>query len=257
MDQKKMFAEERQKKIYETLKKQKRATLVELCGMFGVSAATMRNDLETLQSSGLIKRTHGGAIIQSKTSFETVRSERVENKAAKIAIARAAAEHVEDGDTIAIDQGTTCYEMVQFLRDKRKLIVVVNDFEIALALEKTTDAMVIMLGGIVRKNYSSVYGSMTEECIRNLCVDKLFLGTNAVSVDHGLTTPHSETADVKRALVSAANEIFALADSTKIGRVSLFRIIASSVECTVITDSGLSEESVRAYDGSGFRFEIV
>ena len=134
MEEKRMFAEERQRHIYEHIRKNRRATLVELCEKFGVSPATMRNDLDEIQKQGNIKRTHGGAILVTKTSYEPLRSDRVEQQEAKSAIARRASEFVENGDTIAIDQGTTTYEMIPFLADKKNITVIVNDIELALTL---------------------------------------------------------------------------------------------------------------------------
>lgn len=111
MEERKMFAEERQRHIFEHIRKNRRATLTELCEKFSVSPATMRNDLDEIQKQGNIKRTHGGAILVTKTSYEPLRSDRIEHREAKTAIAGRAAEMVENGDTIAIDQGTTTYEM--------------------------------------------------------------------------------------------------------------------------------------------------
>ena len=184
MDDKKMFAEERQRNIFEHIRKNRRATLTELCEKFGVSPATMRNDLDEIQKQGTIKRTHGGAILTTKTSYEPLRSDRSENREAKVAIARRAADYIENGDTVAIDQGTTTNEMVPFLTEKKNITVVVNDIEMALALEKNTSANIIMLGGQVRRNYSSVYGSLTLRCLDGLCVDKLFLATNSISLPY-------------------------------------------------------------------------
>ena len=102
MDDKKMFAEERQRNIFEHIRKNRRATLTELCEKFGVSPATMRNDLDEIQKQGTIKRTHGGAILTTKTSYEPLRSDRSENREAKVAIARRAADYIENGDTVLL-----------------------------------------------------------------------------------------------------------------------------------------------------------
>ncbi len=252
-----MFAEERQRHIFEHIRKYRRATLAELCEKFGVSAATMRNDLDELQSQGSIKRTHGGAILATKTSFESLRNDRVEHSEAKIAIARYAASLVEDGDTIALDQGTTTYEMVRFLGEKKNVTAIVNDIELALALEKNTAANIIMLGGMVRRNYSSVYGSMTLRSLEGLYVDKLFMGANSVSLVKGFTTPNDATADVKKALIAISNEIVVLADSTKFDHVSLHKVMDCRDAGVLITDTGLDKDMLREFRESGVHIEVV
>lgn len=257
MDDKKMFAEERQRNIFEHIRKNRRATLTELCEKFGVSPATMRNDLDEIQKQGTIKRTHGGAILTTKTSYEPLRSDRSENREAKVAIARRAADYIENGDTVAIDQGTTTYEMVPFLSKKKNITVVVNDIEMALALEKNTSANIIMLGGQVRRNYSSVYGSLTLRCLDGLCVDKLFLATNSISLPKGLTTPNDVTADVKKALVAVSNEIVVLADSSKFGRVSLYKILDCADAGTIITDDGIDSTLLSEFQDSGIHIELA
>lgn len=252
-----MFAEERQKKIYEQIIKNKRATLSELCEKFGVTSATIRTDLETLQSQGLIKRTHGGAILQSKTGYEIIPSERLEKKDEKQRIAQKAAALIGDGDTVIIDQGTTCREMSKFISDKRNLTVIVNDLVLALELEKETDATIIMLGGIVRKNYSSVSGSMTLDSLNGIFVDKLFLGANAVSMRNGISTPNSGTADVKKEFVKKASEIYVLADSSKFERTSLYRILGCDQVNGIITDTGLRGELSEAFEAAGVNIITV
>ncbi|MBO4414108.1 MAG: DeoR/GlpR transcriptional regulator [Clostridia bacterium] len=252
-----MFAEERQKKIYEQILKNKRATLSELCEKFDVTSATIRTDLETLQSQGLIKRTHGGAILQSKTGYEIVPSERLEKKDEKERIAKAAASYVGDGDTIIVDQGTTCREMAKYLADKKDLTVIVNDLVLALELERMTDATVIMLGGIVRRKFSSVSGSMTLDSLNGIFVDKLFLGANAVSIRNGIATPNSGTADVKKGFVKISSEIFVLADSSKFERTSLYRVIECDRVNGIITDSGLSGEFLETFTSAGINVITV
>ncbi len=257
MEEKKMFSEERQRHIFEYIRKNRRATLAELCERFSVSPATMRNDLDEIQKLGNIKRTHGGAILVTKTSYEPLRSDRVEHREAKIAIARRAAELVENGDTIAIDQGTTTYEMVAFLSDKRNITAIVNDIELALALEKGTSASIILLGGQVRRNYSSVYGSMTLRCLDGLYVDKFFLAANSVSLARGFSTPNDTAVDVKKALIGISNEVIALVDSSKFDRDSLYKIMDCCDVSALVTDSDLDPEIAAAFRDGGINLEIT
>ena len=114
-----------------------------------------------------------------------------------------------------------------------------------------------MLGGQVRRNYSSVYGSLTLRCLENLNVDKLFLGANSVSLAKGLTTPNDSAAEVKKALISVSNEVIALVDSSKFDRVSLYKFIDCSEVGTIITDSGLDPEILEEFRANGIHLDLV
>ena len=127
-----MFAEERQNQILQLLRRQKKLLVSELCDTFGVSPATIRNDLNDLERQGLLRRTHGGAIAGTKINFEPTSVEKdVANREQKMAIGQAAAELVEEGDTIAVDTGTTTYYLAQALSGKSRLTVVTPDLVIA------------------------------------------------------------------------------------------------------------------------------
>ena len=128
-----LFAEERQEQIVALLSKNSKLLVPELCDYFQVSPATIRSDLRDLAAKGRLKRTHGGAIPISKTLFEpTSDDKKVQHAGEKRAIAALAARLVENGDTIAIDAGTTMMELCKNLVKKEDLTIVVNDLNIAL-----------------------------------------------------------------------------------------------------------------------------
>ena len=133
-----LFAEERKIKIVELVEEHKQATVARLCEHFGVSSATVRNDLRDLANAGLLIRTHGGAIAKSQTAFELQTKQKVDqNLEAKAGIAAEANELIEDGDTIIIDSGTTTLELSKLLKSRRNLTVITNDLNTALILEES------------------------------------------------------------------------------------------------------------------------
>lgn len=118
-----------------------------LCEMFGVSSSTIRNDLKQLEGKKLITRTHGGAIRNSKMGRELSPTDKeTQMMPQKKAIARAALELIDDGDIIAVTTGTTTFELVKLLPEKKNLTVVVNDIRNAVWLEDHTDFNVYILG---------------------------------------------------------------------------------------------------------------
>ncbi len=127
-----LFAEERREHILKLLEKNSKILVPELCEVFEVSPATIRSDLRDLESEKKLKRTHGGAILLRKAAFEpNSRLKEVEHIEEKQRIAVCAAQQIDDGDTIALDTGTTTFELAKCLTSKRNLTVVTNDLKIS------------------------------------------------------------------------------------------------------------------------------
>lgn len=232
-----MFAEERQNKILQLLRRQKKLLVTELCETFGVSPATIRNDLNDLEKQGLLRRTHGGAIAGTKINFEPTSVEKdVANRETKIAIGRAAAALVEDGDTIAIDTGTTTYYFARALADRKKLTVVTPDLVIARMLEDYEGVSVILAGGQVRRGFSCTVGAITNSVLKSLAVDKTFLATNSVSAAGELCTPDIEQAEVKKNLLRMGTQVILLCDSSKFNAQSFAKFGEFKELDMVVTD---------------------
>lgn len=232
-----MFAKERQNQILSVLRRDKKVLVHDLCDRLSVSAVTIRADLRELEENGLIVRTHGGAILSTNAGFEEDSSKKeMKNTKQKLAIAREAAKCVQDGETIAIDTGTTALAFVTQLVDKKRLIVITSDLKVALFLEENTDATVILLGGMVRRGYHCSVGPLAEQTLSQLYVDKCFIATNGFTVERGLTTPNIEQASVKRMIIKNSNQVIVICDSEKIGRNSLVSFASVGDIHMMITD---------------------
>lgn len=240
-----MFAEERKNAIAEYIHKNKKSTVSELCNIFKVSPATIRNDLNELENAGLLKRTHGGAIPNIKANYELNSSQKkVEHISEKEAIAKKALSYVDDGDTIAIDTGTTTLCFARLLVSKKNLTIVTNDIEIAGFLEENTDFDIVLIGGRLRRGFHCNVGPIALRCMEGLSVDKAFVASNSVSVKNGLTTPSIELAQIKENFVRFAEEVFLLSDSSKFGRASFVKFADINDIDTIITDKGIPEAQV-------------
>ncbi len=234
-----LFVQERHARIVEHVEAHGKASVAKLCEQFGVSGATMRNDLRSLEKAGLITRAHGGAMRRTRTGLEldSIQKE-VQNRDAKQAIAQAALELLDDGDTIVLDTGTTTLELARLLRDHRNLTIVTNDFAIAMALEEHADATVIFLGGTVRKRFHCTvpYGA-SDQHMEGLTVDKAFMGTNGFSLEDGASTPDLGTAHVKARLIRMAAKVILLCDATKHGSRSFARFATTAEIDVLVTDA--------------------
>ncbi len=232
-----MFAEERQERILTLLKRDKKVFLTELCKLLEVSAVTVRSDLTDLEKRGLLTRTHGGAILNNKASFEeNSRQKEVKNIRQKQAIAERAIEYVEDGDSIALDTGTTTMIFAEQLIKRNGLTVVTSDVKIALFLEENSDANIILLGGTVRHGYRCCVGPMAQRAMEGLFVDKCFMATNGLTAYQGLSTPNLEQAEIKRLMIEHSKQVIVLCGGEKIGRNSLVSVAPADVIHVLITD---------------------
>lgn len=249
-----MFAEERQKKILELLKKNRRVSNTELIKKFGVSGTTIRIDLTELEQKGLLSRTHGGAILKEDPVFgeDSISSRRGKNRERKECIARKARKEIHDGDTILLDSGTTALELAKLLKDVNNLTVITNDLQVALKLQKYHEIHLILLGGRVRTSFECTVGGMGIRTLEELSVDKVFMTTNALSVQKGATTPNLDNAEIKREMMKIGNRKYLLCDSTKIGtktvcsyaKIGEFDILFTDDQITPEERKSIEEQSV-------------
>lgn len=240
---------ERQSKIIEIVHDTGRISIPDICTMFGVSEMTARRDLNDLDRQGLLRRIHGGAIANLGRSYEpSFQTRAIKNQDAKTAIGLKAAELIYDGDSVALDVGTTTLEIVPGLRGKRNLTIVTSCLQVAarivdqISLE--VDARLIITGGIVRPRELSMIGPIPEQVYRDLHVDKAFIGIGGISLDDGLTEYNIEDAQIKRILLQNAREKIVVADGAKFG-VTTFTSVTPLVAINkIVTDKSAPPEII-------------
>ena len=252
------FAEERQNSILLLLKTKEKLLVNELCEMYGVSSATIRNDLNTLEKKGLLRRTHGGAIANLKIGFEETSVQKFNVFTdEKERIAEHAESYIEDGDVIAIDSGTTTYALAKMLSGKQNVTVVTADLRIANLLEGYNGISVVIAGGTVRKGFACTVGALTNGVLSQMNVDKVFLATNSVGMDGSLSTPDLEQAQVKNSLIKMGRQVFLLCDSTKFTANSFAKFGSlKEIDC-IITDSGIDKAILERLQTAGQHIEVV
>lgn len=237
----------RKSQIVEMVMERGNITIAEICSRFNVSDMTARRDLNELDRQGLLRRVHGGAIANLGRSYEpSFQTRAVKNKDAKAAIGVKAAELIYDGDSIALDVGTTTLEIVPGLKGKRNLTIVTSCLQIAamivdqISLE--VDARLIITGGIVRPRELSMVGHIPERVYQDLHVDKAFIGIGGISLEEGLTEYNIEDTQIKRILINNAREKIVVADGAKFG-VTTFTSVAALTEVDkIVTDTSAPPE---------------
>jgi len=245
-----LLIDERRQHILTLIQSEGRALVGELSRNLGISQITIRKDLEYLQSKGLVKRTHGGALrMQSSALFDpSLQEKQKQHSQEKQRIAVAAARMVEEGQCVLLDSGTTTAAIAHELRRFSQLTVITNAVNIAAELA-STNLEVILIGGSLRKNSFSLVGPLAEDVLEEMHADILFLGVDGFDPEVGLTTPNFLESRVNRAMVKASRRVVAVCDSTKFNRRSLSRIVPPSAIHSVITDRNLAPgtaETLRA-----------
>jgi len=233
-----IFAELRRQKMSDMVLQNGTITVSDLCRQFSVSPATVRLDLSTLEQTGVLKRTHGGALSLKSSGYELTTQEKLtQNVAEKAAIAHAATAFIHSGDAIAIDTGTTGFELAKQLVSFSNLTVVTNDIEIAGFLEANSDFNVLLLGGIIRKHFHCTVGNYVLDALSSLHVDTLFLATNGVSASCTLSTPSVDIANVKRKMIEIADQVVLIADKSKFEHEAFASFANLSELTAVISDA--------------------
>jgi DeoR family transcriptional regulator, fructose operon transcriptional repressor len=235
-----MYAEERQQAIAAHVINKGRASVADLARTYDVTTETVRRDLAALDKAGVVRRVHGGAVpARALHLVEPGVGERESTRADnKDAIAAAATEFFPlSGASVLLDAGTTTARIASMLPTDRELVVVTNSVPIAARLAVLGTVTLQLLGGRVRGLTQAAVGEQALRVLDSLRVDIAFVGTNGISVRHGLSTPDSEEAAVKRAMVQCANYVVVAADSSKVGREDLVSFAPISSVDTLITDA--------------------
>ena len=253
-----MYAPERHQQILETARSHGRVDVAGLARTLSVTPETVRRDLTALERRGVLRRVHGGAIPVERLGIEPGIADRESHSAGqKERIARAALDELPDGGSIIIDAGTTTVRLAELLPDDRELTVVTHSIPVAAVLISRPNITLHLLGGIVRGRTLAAVGEWTKAQIAEVYADVAFMGTNSVSVEHGLTTPDIAEATVKRSLMSAARRTVVLADHTKFGRESFARVAPLADVDTIITDVELDTELAEDIENAGPRMVVV
>ena len=178
-----MISDQRHQTIINLLEDLGAVTVSDLVKEFKVSEMTIRRDLDILENQGLLRRVHGGAVSRRGRSYEPPfmlrTSENLENK---IRISQAAADLIQNGDSITLDVGTTTLEIARHLQNKQDLTVITPSLQIANELINHPGIRLILTGGILRIGELSMVGHLAERIFEDFFVDKLFLGAGAVDL---------------------------------------------------------------------------
>ncbi len=217
----------------------------ELTQQLGVSAATIRRDLGELEKLGELRRVYGGAVSTGGRLDEPLFDDKTSVAAAeKRRIALAALGFVKPNDTIYLDGGSTVLELARLLKDRSNVTVVTNSLRAAAELAGRGPRL-ILVGGELRRLAQTTVGPLTRFVIRELHVDKAFMGTIGLSLAGGLTTTDPTEAYTKELVMEHAREVILLADSSKAHKISFTRSGRLEEVQVLITDGKFDRKLAR------------
>lgn len=223
-------------------------SVTDLVDSVAVSEATVRRDLDELARRGVLERVRGGACRQraavrpeaDSNAFSVVAGQA---SLEKHAIARLAADQIADGDVVALDIGTTVFAMCEYLRSRR-ITVVTASLAVVRTLSNAPSIDLVVMGGVLRSNYESMVGILTESCFRQVRADVAFLGAAGVRPDGSVLDSTPSEVPIKRAMLDISTRSWLLADQQKFPGSGFIEIASIHNFTGVISDAPLTAAHV-------------
>ncbi|ODV57616.1 DeoR/GlpR family DNA-binding transcription regulator [Lysinibacillus fusiformis] len=246
---------ERQQQILQFVRQHKVVKLVTLTKEFNVSMETIRRDIQQLMQDKKIEKFYGG--IKYIEPVEGLIDQRLhEQLTEKIAIAKASASLIQDGECIFIDSGTTTYQMTPFLLDKKKLTVVTNSLPVAFDLIGS-NIEVILLGGKVRHSEKSVTSNEFLFHFEHLNINKAFICASGVSLEKGISDFNLEEAITRKKIISISQMVYVATDSSKFNKDVAIQVCPLEEVDVIITDNALSKKTIQHFSDKGIEIKLV
>ncbi|ALG13177.1 DeoR/GlpR family DNA-binding transcription regulator [Kibdelosporangium phytohabitans] len=245
-----MLPQRRHAEILRCLTQEGSASVTALCAQLATSAATIRRDLIWLEREGVLTRVHGGAVLapsQEERPFDRVARE---DGGVKDEVAKAAATLVRDGESILLDIGTTTHRLAAHLRG-RDITVLTSNLAVYEELADDHAVELILLGGVVRRNYRSMVGFLTEDALRQVRADRVFLGAAGVRDDGSVMDDTVVEVPLKRAMLAAADQVVLLADRGKFPGGGLARICGAEEIDVLVTNADTAGAGLSAVREAG------
>lgn len=249
-----MLAQERRDKITEMVNTNKIVKVSELSELFSTTEVTIRRDLDELQTQKKLRRIHGGAI-PAKAASKNLTCEELSTRCPleKKRIAQCAYNFIEDNDAVLVDASTTAMELVKLLAEGRKknLTIVTNSFKAVSMLQSRPGISLFHIGGQVRSDMDSTFGPLAITLLKNIRVDKCFLGTTGIDIHFGYSDPNFNDSSIKKEMILCAKQKFIIADHTKFNDsyIGKFAEFTGSIDY-LITDllpAGLDREYIESH----------
>ncbi len=212
---------ERQNKILEILGRDNQTSVNELSAKLDVSSVTIRQDLNYLETEGLLRRVHGGAVLKDGDDLDNRLGKNYEKK---LKIAKKLASMVSEGETILIESGSANVLFARELVKIKKVTIMTTNVYIARQFRKNTEANIVILGGIYQHDSETLVGKITKTCIDQVNIHKAFIGIDGYTTADGFTLRDMFRAEISSHIIQKAKDVFVVSDSSKFGCTGLTNI---------------------------------
>ena len=230
----------RQQEILEIAKSEGRVTVEGLALSFGVTLQTIRRDLGELAEDGHLQRVHGGAILPSGVANIGYDERRGLNHEAKQAIADHCAARIPDDASVFLNIGTSTEAVAAALLNRKNLLVVTNNLNIANILVRNPTCDVVVAGGMLRRSDGGLVGHLTMQAVEQFKVDFAVVGCSALDVEGDILDFDAAEVGVSQQVIAQSRAVFLVADHSKFQRSAPVRIASLSDIDTFFTDRPLS-----------------
>ena len=258
---------QRLNQIMDILQAETTVTTKDLSSRLNVSDMTIRRDVQELSKRGLVNAYYGGITLTSDpTAPQAMSPQQRSNYFSeagqlyeKDTIARYASQLIEARDAIAIDNGTTCSQITQYMDPEMSLIIYTYSYMVLnrVIAAQDTKWQLFVLGGYYHDDIKIFEYEETLNTIRKLHINKLFIGAAGVSDKYGISCVQPFEVPIRKALIEASDNVILLADSSKLGKSWFDHYAQLSEIDMLITDSGISEDQKKRFEDMGVDLRIV
>ncbi|GAA4834469.1 DeoR/GlpR family DNA-binding transcription regulator [Saccharopolyspora rosea] len=247
--------QDRRRRITELVMEEGTLRIDDLVATVGASAMTVYRDLADLESQGLVHRNRGYVSAASSLLYEAASEYRMQqNQAEKEEVARAAADLVEPGQALVLDDSTTGVYLARLLPERAPLTVVTNHRGVFGELAAAQGIHLISIGGDYLPWADAFVGGMALDALRNLRVDLAIMSVSAVT-DGICFYPQQEMVQIKKAMLASARRRVLYVDHTKFRRRALHAVAPAEDFDVVIVDSRTPDADVEVLRERGARVE--
>ena len=237
-----LLAQQRHQTIIEQIRTKGRILVTEMARELNVTEVTVRRDLAYLEKNGLLKKTYGGAVPGATEMNTSVRYRQTRNLAAKRIIGCLAAALIEDGDNIYLEAGSTCFEIIPHLAEKKELTIIVNSLHLMSRLHEQVQHKIIVLGGQYRQERMDLIGPTAEYGISQLSGFTAFTGADDISPEAGISGADVATVSFTKKVLRAASRIVFVGDRSKFDNPALYKIADLDELDVIVTNAYPGDE---------------
>lgn len=238
--------------IRQMITNEKKLQVSDLSKKFSVTEETIRRDFEKLEAEGVLNRTYGGAVLNTKNALSGVHfiKRAGHNVEKKKEIAIKVLKLLEDKHTLYADSSTTVMQTLKLLKDRSDMTIVTNSSEAFHEL-LLADVTIISTGGIFNKKSLSFQGELTEKATQNYNVDVALVSCKALNKHKGACDSNEIEARIKKIMINQAEEVIFLIDSSKFDLISFVHLSDFDKINYIVTDEKPSDEWIDILESAG------